>query len=491
MVKLSLLTFIIALALLLTVLVGCRSDTYDDSTPDISLLGEEPNNYDSVLVLEPAIDTFDGALEDPEQEVEPITRFNRGVRSPPPPFRPEPLEHIPGYARFIDGRLFSTELTRFDLSHLEFSVERMAHNVEQLQYMTNLTELRMWHAEVSDISHLSGLTNLNVLSLGDNKISDLTPLAGLTNLTHLYLFGNEISDITPLAGLKNLRHLSLFGNKIDDLTPLSDLVNLTVLELSDNQISDITPLAGLANLEELSICNNQIIDITPLDNLKNLRYLNWDENPIFDMDSTAANINVYDSISAQIGDIIEFGGLNWIVLDMSDNYVMIITENIFRAGLGHFYNRHAGVTWESSFPRLHLNNEFLRRFSLSERSRIKETLVINNNNPWFGTNGGNDTMDYVFLLSIEEVVQYFGDSGQLQNHELSDWWGGIYDEYNSLRVAKEIDGGYAWQWLRSRGGSHLLASGVDGTGALAISGAGVSNTAGRVRPVMWIYLGES
>ena len=100
-------------------------------------------------------------------------------------------------------------------------------------------------------------------------------------------------------------------------------------------------------------------------------------------------------------------------------------------------------------------------------------------------------MDRIFLLSIAEVVAYFGDSGQLGDSELSEWWGGIYDAYNPARRTADIDGLYAWTWLRSRGGRPDLGTGVDGVGAIAISGTGVSNTAGRVRPVLWLYLGGS
>jgi hypothetical protein len=35
--------------------------------------------------------------------------------------------------------------------------------------------------------------------------------------------------------------------------------------------------------------------------------------------------------------------------------------------------------------------------------------------PGVTVSGGNDTTDKIFILSIEEVVQYFGDSGQLAN----------------------------------------------------------------------------
>jgi len=493
--KSALFVITIVLLLLVTVLAGCSNDVSYDPVVDVISddgLNDEP-------VYEPGDEVIEQQAEDYTEEyaqepVERITGPRGGQRTVVAPrtcwWINYEEEDRPGYGRFIDGRFFSAEMTGFDLSDLGFSSARMVQNIEQLQYMVNLTELRLWQAHVGDLSPLSGLTNLTILSLGNNQISDLSPLADLTNLTHLYLFGNQISDLSTLSELTNLTHLALFDNQISDLTPLSGLTNLTVLELSSNQIEDLTPLSGLAGLEELSLSGNQISDIAPLESLTNLRYLSLSDNPITYAVGDAQNINVFDSISVEVGEIIEFGDFTWLVLDVQDGYAMIITENSFRAGLGQYNNQYLPITWETSFARHYLNGEYLLRFSPAERSRIRETLVVNDNNPWFGTNGGNDTIDRIFILSIAEVVEYFGDSGQLDNSELSDWWWGIYDEYNSARVATDIDGLYAWTWLRSRGNRPALAAGVDGVGAISISGTGVSNTAGRVRPVLWLYLGS-
>jgi hypothetical protein len=51
----------------------------------------------------------------------------------------------------------------------------------------------------------------------------------------------------------------------------------------------------------------------------------------------------------------------------------------------------------------------------------------------------NDTDDYIFLLSLEEVVKYFGDSGQLLNGN-PNYEHGISDEYNGARIAYTLNG---------------------------------------------------
>jgi hypothetical protein len=61
-----------------------------------------------------------------------------------------------------------------------------------------------------------------------------------------------------------------------------------------------------------------------------------------------------------------------------------------------------------------------------------------------------------FLLSIAEVVQYFGDSRQLANQAPKDY---VRDQYNKARQAKIlIDGDFGWWWLRSPGTDSNIAA---------------------------------
>ena len=89
-------------------------------------------------------------------------------------------------------------------------------DLNELSRLSNIKELEIDYAGISDISFLENYTNLKQLTLRNNEISDITPLTGLTNLTELYLDNNQISDIKPLAGLTNLGSLVLYGNQISD-----------------------------------------------------------------------------------------------------------------------------------------------------------------------------------------------------------------------------------------------------------------------------------
>ena len=231
-----------------------------------------------------------------------------------------------------------------------------------------------------------------------------------------------------------------------------------------------------------------------------------------------ASISNYETIPAlSIGDNYEFGGYIWQVLDVQGNQALIIADDII---FMRCYNeKDESCTWESSSIRRWLNSNFYGYFSSSERAKIVETRVRNSDNLWYGTYGGSSTLDYIFLLSIEEAVQYFGDSGAYYNHTDNSWL--IDDRYNSERRAwlvfsdtqvnswlnyivgerngymdkaiewlDEYNGYPMWWWLRSPGSDSSSAAYVTDSGTIDIWGFDTINydTVG-IRPAMWIELG--
>jgi len=176
-----------------------------------------------------------------------------------------------------------------------------------------------------------------------------------------------------------------------------------------------------------------------------------------------------------------FGGRQWTVLDTRDGQLLILSENVIKTQA--FNTEGTPVTWENSSIRQLLNNEFINSFNEEDRARIMLTHVINNDNPWFGTSGGNDTYDYVFLLSVDEIVQYLGDSGQLQNR-VDDAWR-IEDRFNSFRVAFDLYDDAMWWWSRTMGLTEERVINVGFAGYVLIDGFPVAENGG-VRPAMWI-----
>ena len=219
-------------------------------------------------------------------------------------------------------------------------------------------------------------------------------------------------------------------------------------------------------------------------------------------DLAAICINMANAIAEkrnfklEIGEIINFGGYSWRVLDIQNNRALFLSERIID---NREYNKEfEGVTWETCTLRKYLNKEFYNNFSPEERSRIVEKEIHNNKNPWYDTSGGNVTRDRIFLLSIEEVVKYFGDSGDLKNRkgwywqnskfELRDGKGYfINDIYNTERKALNKENVSSWWWLRSPGLDSNDAAYVNNDGSVGIYGDYVYINGG-VRPALWLNL---
>lgn len=203
-----------------------------------------------------------------------------------------------------------------------------------------------------------------------------------------------------------------------------------------------------------------------------------------------------------IGGVVSFGGYHWRILDIQGNAALIMTEDIVEQQ--PYHNRAGGVTWADCSLRKYLNGEFYHKFTTSEQSRIIPVLNQNQDNQWYGSGGGEDTRDYIFLLSIEEAVcKYFGDSSKnLENRSAKQrYWFQKKDD-NNVKRRSTYDGNIWWWWLRSPGRDNKRAVYIHGDGNIGIQGNGTfhysSNTihpitgdnSGGVRPALWVSLEE-
>ncbi|TDS13120.1 DUF6273 domain-containing protein [Sphingobacterium paludis] len=184
-------------------------------------------------------------------------------------------------------------------------------------------------------------------------------------------------------------------------------------------------------------------------------------------------------------DIIVFGDYNWKVLDVKDDKLLIVSEDIIEL---HWYHREfTGVTWADCALRNYLNNEFYTKFSSNEKSKILAVTNTNLNNQWFRTKGGTDTLDKVFLLSLEEVCTYFGNSaGNLLVKGKQRWL--IDDDNNEMRKAKFGSENHWWR-LRSPGYYDRTSASVQSNGCVYVRGKGVygrPKDGGGVRPALWL-----
>jgi len=145
-----------------------------------------------------------------------------------------------------------------------------------------------------------------------------------------------------------------------------------------------------------------------------------------------------------------YGGedIEWIVLAVEDGKALLLS----RYGLDTIayddtdydvvWERHKHVTWEECTLRAWLNKSFYETaFSESEQGMILLSYLENPDNPDYGTEGGNDTEDKIFCLSLDEVNKYCKTAGKRK----------CYPAKLAEEKGCSINDGYCIWWLRTPG----------------------------------------
>ena len=200
----------------------------------------------------------------------------------------------------------------------------------------------------------------------------------------------------------------------------------------------------------------------------------------------------------QAGEKIEFGKYEWRILDIKNDTVLIITEYIIEQRAYH--DTYKDITWADCSLRKYLNGEFYDKFNATDKSRIIPVKNKNPDNQWYGSKGGVDTKDSVFLLSVEEVTcKYFGNSSSklYSKGKNQRYWFERKDENNGKRIARlqNKKEWVWWWWLRSPGRVSIKAVYIHGNGDIGIQGNNIlkgnisdGKCTGGVRPALWLKL---
>ena len=193
----------------------------------------------------------------------------------------------------------------------------------------------------------------------------------------------------------------------------------------------------------------------------------------------------------EVGSILTFGSyyqsnasekepIKWIVLAREENKALLVSKYLLDAK--PYNTEWKNVTWETCTLRKWLNNEFLNTaFNETEKGKTVETTIKNQNNPMYGTNGGHDTKDKVFLLNVDEAYKYFKDN-DARKCKPTDY----AISMGAYTLKNYNDNG--WWWLRFPGSVQNFATLVFNTGGVDFGGHNVDNDFYCVRPALWINL---
>ena len=198
---------------------------------------------------------------------------------------------------------------------------------------------------------------------------------------------------------------------------------------------------------------------------------NWDKNGDAIIDSIK-----YHKTEA---DYFKYEPIKWRVLQSENGEAFLLSDVILDKQLYNENDKY--VTWEKSSLRAWLNKKFINRaFIDEEREKINITEIINQDNPVYGTEGGNNTFDKIFLLSLSEVSE----------QQDGEKYGFLDDEIRACGKSDFSKTG-SWWWLRSPGYDSGYAAGVYDYGWVYRYGHDVGSSGDGVRPALHLNLSSS
>lgn len=180
--------------------------------------------------------------------------------------------------------------------------------------------------------------------------------------------------------------------------------------------------------------------------------------------------------------------IEWEIVDEEDNRLLLISRYILDCQ--PYNTEKTGVTWENCSLRAWLNNEFYNSaFDSTEQNAILTATNPNADNISRGIDGGNDTEDNVFVLSVDEI---------LDNYEFEEWDDTSYYGYSQALMAEVTqyaanqgaiinEDGFGDWWLRSPGNVPECAATVINSSKVVTDGFLV-NSSIAVRPSIYLIV---
>ena len=242
----------------------------------------------------------------------------------------------------------------------------------------------------------------------------------------------------------------------------------------------------LALVMVLSLCEITLGQSTPAKAAVSLQNPTTDGNGVTTWDCIYFG-NYYQSNSSTKEPI------KWRVLSVNGNDAFLLADKNLDAK--PYNEKCTDVTWATCTFRTWLNDAFLNTaFTSAEQAAIKNTTVVNDDNPYYDTEGGENTTDKVYLLSIAEAGNTaYGFNGEFRTEsETREAKNTAYaKECGALTsTSTEYEGNGDW-WLRSPGSYRCCASDVFRNGYGYDIGDVVENDNAAVRPALHLNLSSS
>lgn len=154
----------------------------------------------------------------------------------------------------------------------------------------------------------------------------------------------------------------------------------------------------------------------------------------------------------------------WRVLEVEDNSVLLLAE--YGLICKNIHETFEDFTWETSTLRNWLNTSFLdMAFTNQERKAILDSNIDTPDNIEWGTKGGGNTVDKVFLPSVQDVMNpAYGFPANMETSKARMLQCTAYARKNGGYINKD-NGNTCW-WLRSPGFHQKYADYVFTTGAI-------------------------
>lgn len=218
--------------------------------------------------------------------------------------------------------------------------------------------------------------------------------------------------------------------------------------------------------------------------------------------------NQIDSMTkAKVGEYVFFGSyeqdndlangkedIEWLVVEKKENKILLLSK--YALDSKPYNETNVGITWETCTLRAWLNSTFLNdAFNAEEQRVVADSSVQADKNYKFGTSGGKNTIDKVFLLSRSDLIQlkYFidnGHKGMIDPYEPLSWSCYVCQgtAYCYAQGAEKNEKGNCCWWVRTPGDVQNSAVAIYYDGKVFEDGIFCYIAHDAVRPAIWVNL---